>query len=57
MTRGVYEQFGLDWTAEAEAAIEAIDRGVEAGRGRRSKHAYSLEDYGLTEDEVRARFS
>jgi hypothetical protein len=55
VTRGIYERFGLDWTPEAEAAITAIDRESKQGAGRPS-HSYRLEDYGLTEDEVRARF-
>jgi hypothetical protein len=55
VTRGIYERFGLDWTPEAEAAITAIDRESKQGAARPS-HAYRLEDYGLTEDEVRARF-
>lgn len=53
--RGVYEQFGLDWTPEAADAIEQIDR--ESKQGSRSpSHHYSLDDYGLTEPQVRAAF-
>jgi len=54
-TRGVYEAFGLDWTPEAAAAVEAIDRESRQG-GRRPAHTYALDDYGLTEAEVRAAF-
>jgi hypothetical protein len=54
-TRRVYEQFDLPWTDEVEAAIEEIDRESKQGAARPS-HTYSLADYGLTEDEVRARF-
>jgi hypothetical protein len=55
VTRGIYDRFGLDWTPEAEAAIAEIDRESKQGAARPS-HTYRLEDYGLTEDEVRARF-
>ena len=40
----------------SQAAIEEIDRESKQGAARPS-HTYALEDYGLTEDEVRARFS
>jgi hypothetical protein len=55
-TRGIYTSFGLDWTPEAEAAVGAIDAESRRG-GRRPSHRYSLDDYGLTEDEVRAAFA
>lgn len=55
-TRGIYEAFDLTWTPEAAAAVEEIDRESRSG-GRRPSHRYSLEDYGLTEDQVRAAFS
>jgi hypothetical protein len=55
VTRRVYEQFDLPWTPEVEAAIEEIDRESKQGAAKPS-HTYRLEDYGLTEDEVRARF-
>jgi hypothetical protein len=55
VTRGIYEQFGLDWTPEAEAAITAIDREGREGKAAPS-HRYSLDDYGLTEAEVREAF-
>ncbi len=54
-TRGIYEAFGIDWTPDAAAAVEAIDRESHSG-GKRPSHRYSLADYGLTEDEVRAAF-
>lgn len=56
VTRDIYERFDLPWTAEAEAAVAEIDRESKQGAARPS-HTYHLEDYGLTEDEVRARFS
>jgi len=55
VTRGIYEQFGLDWTPEVSSAIEEIDREAKHGAAKPS-HSYSLSDYGLTEDEVRSRF-
>ncbi len=54
-TRGVYDSFGLDWTSEVDAAVTAIDAESRRG-GRRPSHRYSLADYGLSEDEVRAAF-
>ena len=54
-TRGIYDAFGLDWTPEAAAAVGEIDRESRSG-GKRPSHRYSLEDYGLTEAEVRAAF-
>ena len=55
VTRRVYEQFGLDWTPEVQTAIEEIDRESKEGAAKPS-HRYLLSDYGLSEDEVRARF-
>jgi hypothetical protein len=55
VTRGIYERFGLDWNPEVQAAIEEIDRESKQGAARPS-HTYRLEDYGLTEEQVRARF-
>jgi hypothetical protein len=55
VTRGIYDRFALDWTPEVQAAIEEIDREAKQGAAKPS-HTYSLSDYGLTEDEVRARF-
>ncbi len=55
-TRGIYDAFGLDWSTDAQAAVEEIDRESRSG-GKRPAHSYSLADYGLTEDEVRATFA
>ena len=55
-TRGIYDAFGLDWSRDAQAAVEEIDRESRSG-GKRPAHSYSLADYGLTEDEVRATFA
>ncbi|WP_134740274.1 sulfotransferase [Nocardioides sp. 503] len=53
--RGVYEQFGLDWTPEAERAVTEIDRESRSGSAKPS-HSYDLADYGLTETDVRGAF-
>ena len=55
VTRGIYEQFGLDWTPEAQAAIEEVDRESKSGHAA-PKHSYSLKDYGLSDDQVRKAF-
>jgi hypothetical protein len=55
VTRGIYERFDLPWTPEVQAAIEEIDRESKEGAAKPS-HSYSLADYGLTDDEVRAAF-
>jgi hypothetical protein len=53
--RGIYEQFGLELTPEAVAAVEAIDREQRQG-GKAPSHRYDLGDYGLTETDVRKAF-
>jgi hypothetical protein len=55
LTRRIYEQWDLDWTPQMQAALEEIDRESRSGDAA-PKHSYSLEDYGLTEDEVRKAF-
>jgi hypothetical protein len=54
-TRGIYERFGLDWTPDVRLAVEEVDRESRQGEARPS-HRYRLEDYGLTESQVRAAF-
>jgi hypothetical protein len=54
-TRSIYGAFGLDWTAEVDAAVTALDAESRSG-GKRPRHTYSLDDYGLTDAEVRAAF-
>jgi hypothetical protein len=51
VTRRVYDQFGLDWTPEVEAAVTDIDREAKEGKAA-PKHSYDLKDYGLTEKQV-----
>lgn len=55
VTRGIYEQFGLAWTPEVQAAIEEIDRESKQGKAKPS-HRYTLKDYGLSEARVREAF-
>ena len=55
VVRGVHEQFGLDFTPEAQAAVADIDRESKQG-GKAPSHRYALEDYGLTESQVRGAF-
>src|SRR6187431_212812 len=45
VTRGIYEQFGLDWNPEVESAITAIDQESKSGQAA-PRHDYSLKDYG-----------
>ena len=50
----IYDRFGLEFSDEAE-------RGIQAWRsanppGGPGGHSYSLEDFGLVEDEIRERF-
>jgi hypothetical protein len=56
VTRDIYERFDLPWSDDVEQAITRIDREARSGAARPS-HTYRLEDYGLTEQEVRARFA
>lgn len=55
VTRSIYERFDLEWTPEAQAAIEEIDRESKEGASKPS-HSYSLADYGLTDRQVLAAF-
>ena len=53
--RSVYEQLGMDLTAETEAAMAAHADATPPGK--HGGHSYQFEDLGLTRDEVRARFA
>jgi hypothetical protein len=55
VVRRVYDQFGLDLTPEARAAVEEIHRESTQG-GKAPSHRYALADYGLSEREVREAF-
>jgi Sulfotransferase family len=52
----IYGAFDLELTPEHTAAIDELDRESQHGKTA-PKHTYSLADYGLTEDEVRASFA
>lgn len=52
----IYRHFGIDLTDEARKAI--TDSHARSQEGPRApKHTYSLADYGLTADDVKARFA
>ncbi|MEU6561920.1 sulfotransferase family protein [Nocardia nova] len=51
----IYSTFGIDYTEGAHAAMRALDEDSKSG-DRKPAHRYSLADYGLTEDQVRAEF-
>ncbi len=52
----IYSAFGIDYTEGAHAAMHALDQESKSG-DRKPSHRYSLADYGLTEDQVRAEFA
>ncbi|WP_326736992.1 sulfotransferase family protein [Streptomyces sp. NBC_01022] len=53
---GIYDHFGLEFTARARGAIEASHR-KSLGAHRRPDHRYSLEDFGLSEADVDRAFT
>jgi hypothetical protein len=55
VVRRIYAHFGLPLVPEAEAAM----RGHVAAnpRGKHGRHAYALEEWGLTAEQVRERFA
>jgi len=55
-TKAVYDAFDLGWNESVEAGVRAIDEESRQG-GKRPSHRYRLEDYGLTETEVRDAFA
>ncbi|MGH3413452.1 MAG: sulfotransferase family protein [Marmoricola sp.] len=55
VARRIHRRFDLPWTPEAERAIAELAHEARHGVARPS-HSYRLEDYGLTEEQVRARF-
>lgn len=53
--RRIYDAFDLPWTDDVADRVNAID--AESRQGpKRPSHRYSLADYGLTEEDVLARF-
>ncbi|MFV0493669.1 sulfotransferase family protein [Mycobacterium sp.] len=53
---GIYRHFGLTLTDQARQAMQAGHAESQSG-ARAPKHRYSLEDYGLTVEEVKERFA
>ena len=53
--RKVYENFGDELTTDAEQRMQNYLE--EKPKGRFGKHVYSLEDYGLSKDQVREHFA
>ncbi|MEV6773261.1 sulfotransferase [Nocardia sp. NPDC051030] len=51
----IYSKFGLEFGEPARDAMLALDAESKSG-DRKPTHQYSLADYGLTEDQVRAQF-
>lgn len=54
--RGIYEAFGLSWTEEVAAAVQADFDDSQQGE-RKSSHRYDLGEYGLTEQMVADAFA
>jgi hypothetical protein len=52
----IYRHFGLPWTDEVRAAVEAEDVAGRTGH-RTPRHHYALADFGLTEEQVDERFA
>lgn len=52
---GIYDQFGLDLDAPAQAAMEAMHAESRTG-ARKPSHKYTLEEFGLTKSQVDERF-
>ena len=52
--RDIHDHFGLDYTDEADAAIRRFRE--DNPKGKHGTHRYTLDEYGLDEDEVRERF-
>lgn len=51
----IYRHFGIELTGAAQAAMQRIHEESQKGP-RAPKHTYRLEDYGLTVEQVKARF-
>ena len=53
--RNLYSQFGWELTPEAESSMQLH---LEENRQHKhGKHKYSVEDYGITEEELRDNLS
>jgi len=51
----IYGHFGLPFTASVRSALEAHT--MANPKGRHGAHEYSLDDWGLTKEQVRERFA
>jgi hypothetical protein len=51
--RGIYNQFDIELTTEAETAL--VDQVENNPKGKHGAHRYTLEQYGLTADKVKDR--
>jgi hypothetical protein len=56
IVESIYSHFGIELTDAARAAIGRTDEESKQGP-RAPKHTYSLADYGLTEQQVKDRFT
>ena len=52
----IYRHFDLPWTPSVRAAVEAEDVASRSGH-RAPSHKYTLDDFGVTADEVDERFA
>ena len=52
----IYRHFDLPWTPAVQSAVSAEDAASRSGH-RAPAHAYSLDDFGVSPDEVDARFA
>jgi len=50
----LYRHFGEQLNAEAEAAMQAYF--ADNPQGKHGKHSYTLEEFGLTKEQVRERY-
>ena len=55
VARRIYDHFDMPVTSAAQAAFE--EQVAANPKGKHGSHEYSLEEYGLDPDEVRARFA
>ncbi|MBF6067704.1 sulfotransferase family protein [Nocardia farcinica] len=53
---GIYDRFGMTFTAEAESAMRAL-HGESTSGAARPAHQYTLAEFGLTADQVDERFA
>ncbi|MFC3964899.1 sulfotransferase family protein [Nocardia jiangsuensis] len=54
--RGIYRHFGIDLTPAAEQKMTALHNRSTSGAAR-PQHRYTLDDYGLTTEQVDERFA